>query len=123
MHDSETYTNSGRSGGDFMAGVLWGTAAGVALGLLLAPKTGAEFRGQIADSADRFRRRASSKFNDVSGAVNTMVDKGRQNYGRAMDAVDEVVQRGRDAVQRGKETFEDAQTAAADAQAAFEKSY
>jgi gas vesicle protein len=98
--------------GQFMVGILWGAAAGVALGLLLAPKTGAEFRSQIADKAERFRRRAGSKFDDVAGTVNEMVDKGRRKYNRAMDTVDEFVERGRDAVEEGREAFAEAQSEA-----------
>jgi gas vesicle protein len=91
-----------------MMGMLWGAAAGVALGLLLAPSSGAEFRGQLADSAERFRQRAGSKLDDVSGKVNNIVEKGRRTYGRALDAVDDVVDRGRNAVDRGREKFAEA---------------
>ena len=95
-----------------MMGVLWGAAAGVALGLLLAPSSGADFRGQLADSAERFRRRAGNKFDDVSGTVNDIVEKGRKTYGKAMDTVDEFVDRGRNAVDRGREKFAEAQSEA-----------
>jgi len=110
MHGADQYTipTQGRNG-EFMMGMLWGAAAGVALGLLLAPSTGAEFRSQIVDKADRFRRRAASKLDDVGGSVNDAVEKGRQTYTRAMDKVDEYVQRGREAVDRGRETFAEAQ--------------
>jgi len=108
MHDEYTMPTTGRNG-EFMMGMLWGAAAGVALGLLLAPSTGAEFRSQIVDKADRFRRRAASKFDEVSGTVNEVVEKGRQTYNRAMDGVDDLVQRGREAVEKGRETFADAQ--------------
>jgi gas vesicle protein len=117
MREADGYTmpTNGRNG-HFMMGMLWGAAAGVALGLLLAPSTGAEFRTQIADKAERLRRRASSKFDDVSGAVNDVVEKGRKTYGKAMDTVDDLVDRGRTAVEKGRETFEEAQ---ADAQRQF----
>ena len=113
MHGADAYTmpTHGRNG-EFMMGMLWGAAAGVALGLLLAPSTGAEFRTQIADKAERFRRRAAGKMENVSGAVNDVVEKGRETYNRAMDTVDDFVQRGRDAVEKGRETFADARTEA-----------
>lgn len=111
MQGTDAYTapREGR-GGDFMMGMLWGTAVGVAIGLLLAPSSGAEFRGQIANSADRVRRKASSTFDGMSGTVNNIMQKGRSTYGRARDAVDDFVDRGRNAVDRGRETF--AETAA-----------
>jgi len=89
-------------------GMFWGAAAGVALGLLLAPSTGAELRGQIADSADRFRRRAAKQAEGVGSSVNEMVGKGRQAYDRAMNTVDDLVDRGRQAVDKGREKFEEA---------------
>ena len=111
MRVAESYS-APRSGGGFVAGMLWGAAAGVALGLLLAPSTGADFRGQIADSAERFRKRANGKFNDVSGAVGDMVARGRKTYSKALDTVDDLVDRGRDAVDRGREKFAEAQAEA-----------
>jgi gas vesicle protein len=94
MYGAETYgTDSGYGrGNEFMIGLLCGTAVGAAIGLLLAPKSGAELRSQLADSADKLRRKAGDTYDQASGAVNDMVDKGR------------------DAVKRGREKFDEARS-------------
>jgi gas vesicle protein len=92
MYGAETYTNEGTyetRGNDFMIGLLCGTAVGAAIGLLLAPKTGAELRTQLADSAERIRRRTADTYEQASGAMTDMVDKGKK------------------AVRRGREKFEE----------------
>jgi gas vesicle protein len=91
MHSSDNYdyTTSG-SGNEFFIGLLCGAAVGAAIGLLLAPKTGAEMRHTLAESAERFRRRATETYNDASEKVGDMVEKGRN------------------AVRRGRETAQSA---------------
>lgn len=79
---------SGR-GGDFVVGLLCGTAVGTAVGLLLATKTGAELRGELADSAERIRRRVG------------------ETYDKASEAVGHAVDTGREAVRQGRQTFDD----------------
>jgi gas vesicle protein len=92
MYGAESYGNGNNAarGGEFMFGLLCGAAVGAAIGLLFAPKSGAELRTQLADSADKLRRRAGEKYDQASQAVNEAVD------------------RGRDAVRRGREKFDEA---------------
>jgi gas vesicle protein len=92
MYGAESYGNgyAATRGGEFMFGLLCGAAVGAAIGLLFAPKSGAELRGQLADSADKLRRRAGEKYDQASQVVNEAVD------------------RGRDAVRRGREKFDEA---------------
>jgi len=101
MYGAETYgTDNGYGrGNEFMIGLLCGTAVGAALGLLLAPKSGAELRSQLADSADKFRRKANETYEQASGTVNDMVDKGR-----------DMMDKGRDAVRKGRDKFEEARS-------------
>ncbi|MEO7192326.1 MAG: YtxH domain-containing protein [Vicinamibacterales bacterium] len=86
-----------------MIGLLCGTAVGAAIGLLLAPKSGAELRTQLADSADRLRRKAGETYDQASGTVNDLVDRGKS-------AMDDVVDKGRDAVRQGREKFDEARS-------------
>ena len=72
MHSDDTYGYSTGHGNEFFIGLLCGTAVGAAIGLLLAPKTGAEMRQTLADSADRLRRKAGDTYNEASSAVNQM---------------------------------------------------
>jgi gas vesicle protein len=90
MYEGETYIDSGSGGNEFMIGLLVGTAVGAAVGLLLAPKSGAELRHQIADYSEKFRRRAG------------------ETYERASETVNDLAQRGREAVERGREAMDQA---------------
>ena len=69
MHGSEYGSTSSDSGSSFMTGLICGAAVGAAIGLLLAPRSGAEMRRTLSDSAGRLR------------------DKGREAYDAASDAV------------------------------------
>jgi len=88
--DYEYEQNGG--GGNFFVGLLCGAAVGTAVGLLLATKPGAELRGDLANSADRIRRRVG------------------ETYDRASDAMGQAVDKGREAVRQGKQTFDDVKT-------------
>jgi len=85
---SEAREQSGRSG-DFITGVICGAVIGAAVGLLMATKPGEELRGEIADSARRFKR----KIGDT--------------YGQAASNVNDVLERSREAVRRGRDEFHD----------------
>ena len=74
-------------GSGFVMGLLTGTVLGAGLGMLFAPKAGAELRGQISDGANTVGRTASEGYRKAAGAANTIAGKGREFYGRARDAV------------------------------------
>lgn len=95
QYDTE---RSNSTGSNFLMGLVCGAAVGAAVGLLLAPKTGAQMREQLASSGDRLRKRASEGY---STAVHTM-----------SDVVSDVVARGNKAVQKGKSAYEDVREAA-----------
>ena len=76
----------------FITGMLCGAAVGATLGVLLAPRAGAETRRQLAESSGRLREGASE-------GVNTLISRGR-----------DAMERGRSAFERTRETA----TAAAD---------
>ena len=91
MHEADVYTDSGRHyGGDFMMGLLCGAAIGTAVGLLLAPRPGAELRSQLAGSAERWGRQAADTYSRASDAVTDFVDRGRDAARRGRDKFDEV---------------------------------
>jgi gas vesicle protein len=96
-YDTDLRTTS--RGSSFLIGLLCGAAVGAAVGLLLAPSSGADFRGQINDSAQRLRRKAG------------------EGYDRAASTVDDLVGRGKRAVRRGRETFNEVRQNATDAMA------
>lgn len=78
MANEYDYESGGGSG--FMMGLLTGTVLGAGLGMLFAPKSGSELRGQIAESASNIRNTASEGYQKVA-------DRGRDVMGRARDAV------------------------------------
>lgn len=85
QHSSQTEQTGGH---EFLSGLLFGAIAGAAVGLLFAPKSGAEMRGQVAESASRVREQAG------------------KTYERASVAMTDAVERGRDAWKRGRESFD-----------------
>lgn len=84
-------------GGSFLMGLLAGTVLGAGLGMLFAPKAGADVRKQLSDQATRLRStatdtiqqaseklsQASEKVGQATGKVSQMVDRGRDAYDRA----------------------------------------
>ena len=63
--------NRRSSSGAFLTGMCWGIAIGAIGALFLAPRRGAELRGQVADSMNRASRRAVDTYNRAS---ETMTD-------------------------------------------------
>jgi gas vesicle protein len=88
MHRTDHDTSSDHGQHHFAVGVLCGAAVGAAIGLLLAPKSGAQLRSDLSGSARRLRR---------------TVDDG---YRQATEMVDHVIEEGRDAVRQGKDAFD-----------------
>lgn len=96
MHIDDNYESSSHTSG-FVMGLLCGAAVGAAVGLLLAPKTGAEMRRTLADSAERFRQKATETYGQASDAVTDLVDKGRRMARKGRERVDQAVDEARNA--------------------------
>jgi gas vesicle protein len=75
------------SGGSFLMGLLAGTVLGAGLGMLFAPKSGAELRSQIGDQAGKLRDKANDTYSQATDKVSQMVDRGREAYDRARSSV------------------------------------
>lgn len=92
MADSyERYDTDGRGGG-FMMGLLAGTVLGAGLGLLLAPKSGSDLRGQIGEQARHLGSKANEQYHRASDTATNWAERGR-----------DMVHQARNAVQRGVE--------------------
>jgi gas vesicle protein len=74
-------------GGSFLMGLLAGTVLGAGLGMLFAPKAGAELRNQLSEQAVRLRSTANETYHQASDKVSQMVDRGRDAYDRARGGV------------------------------------
>ena len=74
MADYDRYENEG--GGGFMMGLLTGTVLGAGLGMLLAPKAGAELRGAIGEQARNLGSKASEQYRRASDSAGTWAESG-----------------------------------------------
>ena len=86
MHANDYTSESMNSSSKFMVGLACGTVIGAAVGVLLATKSGAELRGQIADSARRFGKRMSETYGTVNEAVSSAVNTGHDAVRAARDS-------------------------------------
>ena len=89
MADSfDRYDNEGSGGGGgFMLGLLTGTVLGAGLGMLLAPKAGAELRGAIGDQAKTWGNVANEQYKKASEAAGTWAEQGRDLVSKAREVV------------------------------------
>ncbi len=78
-------------GGSFLMGLLAGTVLGAGLGMLFAPKAGAELRSQLgtqlADQTGKLREVADQSYQQATEKVSQIVDRGRDAYDRARTSV------------------------------------
>src|SRR5437763_10511792 len=83
----DRYENEGGGGGSFVMGLLTGTVLGAGLGMLFAPKSGSELRGQLSEQAGNIANAATDQYRRVSEAAGDLADRGREMYDKARDAV------------------------------------
>ena len=95
MHGTEYNGMSSDHGGGFVTGLLCGAALGAAIGLLLAPRSGAEMRRTLADSAERLREKGRDAYDAASEAAGRVVDKGWKAAEAGRSRVEEAVNEGR----------------------------
>lgn len=74
-------------GGSFLMGLLAGTVLGAGLGMLFAPKAGSELRNQLTEQAGKLKSTANDTYQQASGKVSQIVDRGREAYERARGSV------------------------------------
>ena len=82
----DRFENEG-GGGSFVMGLLTGTVLGAGLGMLFAPKTGSELRGQLSEQAANLASQAQDGVRKVTENAGDWADRGRDMYGKAKDAV------------------------------------
>jgi len=75
------------SGGGFIMGLLAGTVLGAGLGMLLAPKSGSDLRGQLGEQAKNFSNKASEQYRRASETAGQWAERGRDMMNQARDAV------------------------------------
>jgi gas vesicle protein len=92
MNNYENYERMQREdemqqGGGFLLGLLAGAVIGTGLGLLFAPKAGADLRNDLSSSANDFAETASRQYRKASAAATQYAEKGRDMYNTARQAV------------------------------------
>lgn len=97
MQHEHEYESRSMSQGNFLVGLLCGAAVGAALGVFLAPCSGADTRRKLAASGERLREEAN------------------RTYAQATDGVNQFLSRSREAIDRGREAFQRARTSADEA--------
>jgi gas vesicle protein len=75
------------SGGGFIMGLLAGTVLGAGLGMLLAPKSGSDLRGQIGEQARTISNKASEQYRRASETAGEWAERGRDMMNQARNAV------------------------------------
>ena len=100
-------------GGSFLMGLLAGTVLGAGLGMLFAPKAGAEVRKQLSEQANRLRTTASDTIQQVRSTASDTIQHASERLGQASqqaserliqtsEKVSQIVDRGREAYDRAK---------------------
>jgi len=82
----DRFENEGGGGGSFVIGLLTGTVLGAGLGMLFAPKSGSELRNQISEQAGNLANTASEGYRRAQETAGEWAEKGRDIYGKAVDA-------------------------------------
>ena len=77
------------SGMAFVSGFLLGGLVGAAIGLLLAPKSGAETRAGIAEHSDEWRHRAEDIAGQISHNITPAIENLRHQVAPAVEVVRE----------------------------------
>jgi gas vesicle protein len=85
-------------GGSFLMGLLAGTVLGAGLGMLFAPKPGSEVRAKLSEQAGKLRTTAADGYQQATGKVTQIVDRGREAYDRARSSAGAAVESAADAV-------------------------
>jgi gas vesicle protein len=84
----------------FLIGLLTGTAVGAGLAILFAPRSGAELRQRVAESAKQLSNRAADRYQQVSTRVDETVHDLTTKSARVRDDVADAVARGAREVER-----------------------
>lgn len=84
----QEYDTRSMNPGAFMTGLLFGAAVGAALGIVFAPRAGADTRRQLAESSRTLRDGAKKTYSQAREGANAAFSKARDAYDRGRDAFD-----------------------------------
>ena len=78
---------SGSNGGGVVIALFAGLAAGVIIGILVAPKSGKETRNDLMDKGERLVEMGKESVSDVVEKTKDLVESGKQKIEEIKDAV------------------------------------
>lgn len=102
---SDSYDNQGGSG--FMMGLLTGTAVGVGLGMLFAPRTGSELRSRLADQAGTLANQAQDRYRKATRNAGEWVENSKETAADWTERAKDTYDKTREAVTQGAEEAQD----------------
>jgi gas vesicle protein len=105
---SAKYRDDRSGGGAFFMGILTGSLLGAALAVLFAPKPGADMRRDLADGAGELGQAAKERWEDVTAAASSAVEKGREAYDQARTSTQEAADQAGKSADRVKSAVKDA---------------
>lgn len=98
-HGSDSHGN--QSGNSFLMGLLTGTALGVGLGMLFAPRAGSELRTRLADQAGGLADQAQDGYRKATRNVGEWAEKGKGAAAEWTERAKHTYDKTREAVSQG----------------------
>lgn len=87
MANRHAYAETRSTSLGFIMGLLVGTLVGAGLGILLAPKAGADVRGEIQRRGRNMGQQAADRYREASDTASRWADRGRETVDRVRSAV------------------------------------
>jgi gas vesicle protein len=103
---------TGSSAGTFFIGMFAGAVIGAGLGLWFAPKSGAEMREQLGDSARDVSNRVSKTVTELSTKGREAFDRAREVMSTAGDQLESVTAEAAKTLERGRRGVQNVAAAA-----------
>jgi gas vesicle protein len=100
MADVHDRFDNRKGGGMFVLGLLTGTAVGVGLGMLFAPKAGAQLRDKLSEQAGALANQAHEGYRKATKKAGQWAEKGKQ-------AATDWAERGKDVYGEAREAISD----------------
>ena len=87
MADRHDQAETRGAGVGFVIGLLLGTALGTGLGMLLAPKAGADLRGEMRRRGRDLGQQAADRYREAGDTASRWAERGRETVDHVRSAV------------------------------------
>lgn len=99
----ETVDDRGPFWGSMLTGAVLGLLIGGALGLLYAPKSGREMRGDLEDTADQIKARTEATLDDLQESATRIAERSRALLDETQENIIRSVEAGRMAYEQKRQ--------------------